>query len=405
MKIREIRKEDFDNFIRVYCGAYPGVDIIPEKMAENLEKRLESKTSKTLVAEGDDGRILGGYTLYDFEIYQNYNELTMGGIGSVCVALDSKKQGVAKALIMDALQRMQEKNISTSILYPFRHDFYQKMGWGQVGEVKEYMFNPNSLPIDERRLYVRRSYETDLEGISVCYDRFARAGNCLAKRSERVWQFKLKNPNIFVFEKDGEIQGYLQVAFEKGNGFLDNVLKIEEMIYNTQDAYFGLLSYIASQLDQFDNVLYYASCNEPFHILLAEPRRDKDMICHLYKHSQKVGIGWMFRLVDVERSFLSRMNYHGVDLEVTFEVEDSFLPVNSGMYKLILTDGKPQVIRDQKSECVIKLDISVLSQLFANYITFSEAASFEKVVVNDLEIIPVLDRAFSLPTPRMLEFF
>lgn len=405
MLIREIRSEDFIDYAQIFLNAYPGVERTNEQVAEFFEKTNESETCQILVAEDQTGRLLGGYHLYDFDIYQNYNQLKMGGIGSLCVALDAKKAGVAKALVLDSLSRMQKKNIPTSILYPFRHDFYQSMGWGQVGEIKETVFSPTSLPMDDRRQAVRKSTQNDISGLEICYEKFARPGNCLAKRHRKIWENKLKIHQIFVYEKDEQIQGYMQISFEKGATFLKNTLRIEEFIYTNQDAHFGLLGFIASQLDQFANVIYFSSRNDPFHLLLKEPRRSEELILRLYHYSQRVGMGWMFRLVDVEEALMNRVNYHGVNLEVTFEIVDSFLPENAGLYKLTLKDGKPVVERNQESQQKIQVDISVFAQLFTNYLTFSEAFRLAKIQTNDPRVLEDLDRAFSLAEPMMLEFY
>lgn len=405
MLIREIRSEDLAGFAKVFLHAYPGVKRTREQMIEFFEQKVNSETSQILIAVDHRERILGGYIFYEFDIYQNYNQLKMGGVGSVCVALDAKKAGVAKALLLDSLNRMQQKNIPTSILYPFRHDFYQSMGWGQVGEIKETAFNPASLPRDDRRRAVRRSTEQDKHGLEICYEKFARPGNCLAKRSLAVWENKLKTRDLFVYDQDEQIQGYLQVSFDLGNSFLKNTLKIDEFVYTTQDAYFGLLGFIASQLDQFPQAVYYSSRNDPFHLLLKEPRRADELIYGLYHYCQRVGVGWMFRLVDVQGALSNRVNYHGADLEVSFDIQDSFLPENNGIYRLVLQDGKPEVVKGQSSRQQIKVDISVFAQLFTNYLTFSQANQLGKIQTNDPRILGELDRAFSLVEPMMLEFY
>ncbi|MCK4258259.1 MAG: GNAT family N-acetyltransferase [Halanaerobiales bacterium] len=407
MRIRELRKEDLKEYAIINNNAYPGAKRTLEQTMEQLEKSMEYEHTQTFVAIDDYDKILGGLILLDFTIYQNYNELKMGGIGGVCVGLDSKKQGVAKMLVEDALQRMVEKELPISILYPFRHDFYQKMGWGQVGEVKEFKFPPSSLPVYPGRESVRGYRDSDLEGIKQCYEHFARSGNCTVKRTDNLWNLKMKHkPNIFVYEEDGVIQGYMQIGFDTSDpSFLKNDLKVIEMIYVNQHAYFGLLGFTASQLDQFDSVIYCTRRNDPFHHLLKEPCRDNQILHGLYHYSQKIGLGWMFRVLNVEKALMGRKNYQGANLEVTFEIEDSFLPQNSGSYTFVLNDGKPEVYRDRESANKIKLDISTFSQLYANYLTFSDAVNLGKAEVSDQDILSSLEKAFILPEPQMLEYF
>ncbi len=406
MLIRELREEDLLEYGMVYTNAYPGFKRPIEQIVEVLRNGFEEVHTQTLVGVDENGKIQGGFKLLDFSIYQNYNEFKMGGIGGVCVSLDAKKQGVAKQLIKEALRRMIEKDIPISILYPFRHDFYEKMGWGQVGEVKEFKFAPSSLPLYPEREFIRGYQDKDLDGIKECYERFAKSGNCTVKRTENLWNAKMKHrPNMFVYEEEGVIEGYMVIGFDrKESSPLRNDLRILEMVYTTQRAYFGLLGFIASQFDQFESVIYATRRNEPFHLLLKESRREHEIIHGLYHYSQKVGLGWMLRVIDVKKALLGRMNYNATNLDVTFIIEDSFLPENSGSYTFILNDGKP-VVNQEKSKYQIKLDIATFSQLFVNYLTFTDAAKIRKLEVNDPAILACLDQAFSLPEPQMLEYF
>lgn len=407
MKMRELRESDLMEYAVLYRSAYPGAGYNNDMAYDALRKRLELHDQRTLVAEDESGRILGGLTLIDYTIYQNYNRLNMCGVGSVCVALDAKKQGVARFMMEEALGEMVRNDVPVSILYPFRHDFYQKMGWGQVGEVKEFKFAPASLPTYPERKYVRRYHEGDLAGIKRCYDDFARSMNCMGQRPDYNWERRLiARPDWFVYEEDGEIQGYLHIAFKKrDSSFLVNDIVVQELIYTSQRAYFGLLGFLASQFDQIESIYYYTRRNDPFHHLLKEPRRENEIFNRLYHFSQKVGLSWMFRVINVPKALESRLNYRGANLDVTFEIEDSFVPANCGCYTLILRDGKPQVNRGEGAPFRIHTDISTFSQMFVNYLTLQEAVQLGRAAVNDPAVVTMLDKAFALPEPFLLEFF
>lgn len=407
MKMRELREQDLMEYAVLYRSAYPGAGYTNETAYDALRKRLELSDQKTLVAVDASDRLLGGLTLIDYTIYQNYNELNMCGIGSVCVALDAKKQGVARFMMEAALKEMVQKDVPVSILYPFRHDFYQKMGWGQVGEVKEFKFAPGSLLNYPERKYVRRYREGDLAGIKRCYDAFARPMNCMGQRPDDNWARRAAmRPDWFVYEENGEIQGYIHITFKKHEtSFLVNDIVVQEMVYTHQRAYFGLLGFLASQADQIERIYYYTRRNDPFHHLLKEPRRESEIFNRLYHSAQRIGVSWMFRVVNVAKALESRRNYRGANLDVTFVIEDSFVSGNCGSYTLVLRDGKPQVTRGDGSSYRVVLDIATFSQIFTNYLNLHDAVQIGRASVNDPEIIPFLDKAFALPEPFLLEFF
>lgn len=407
MKMRQLREQDLMEYAVLYRSAYPGAGFNNDTAYDALRKRLDLGDQKTLVAVDESERILGGLTLIDYTIYQNYNELKMCGIGSVCVGLDAKKQGVARFMMETALQEMAQNDVPVSILYPFRHDFYQQMGWGQVGEVKEFKFAPASLPTYAERKHVRRYREGDLDGMKRCYDAFARPMNCMGQRADYNWVRRASIcPDWFVYEEDGEIQGYVHITFKKHDtSFLVNDIIIQELIYTSQKAYFGLLGFLASQFDQIESIYYYTRRNDPFHHLLKEPRRENDIFNRLYHYAQRIGVSWMFRVINVAKALESRCNYRGANLDVTFDIEDSFVPGNSDKYTLILRDGKPQVIRGQESKYRVNVNISTFSQIFVNYLTLQDAVQIGRARVNDPSIIPLLDKAFALPEAFLLEFF
>lgn len=406
MESRELQREQIKEFVEIYHDAYPGPNLTHAHWEEMIQKRFDREDMSTIIAVDENDRILGGLKLIDYTLYQKYNQLPAGGIGGVCVSLDAKKRGVAKFLMEDAVRRMKEAGKIVSILYPFRQDFYNNMGWGQVGELKEFRFKPASLELYPERQWVRRYQSKDLGQVKECYEEFARQGNCLAVRKEITWENKmLAKPSFYVYEKDGKIEGYIHVSFQKGKSMLSYDMVVKEMVNISQEAYFGLLGFIASQFDQVENVTYYTHSKDPFHHLLKEPRREEELFNLLYHYSQRVGIGWMFRVLDVEKALIARLNYNAANLEVTFVIEDSFCSEQSGSYLLTLIDGKPKVVCGGESSFRVKLDISTFSQFFAGYLSLQDAMLLRKAEVSDESMVSALDHAFNLPAPRLMEFF
>src|SRR3972149_5947411 len=74
-------------------------------------------------------------------------EVSVGGVASVGVAPDARRSRVGRALLEGMLARMRSRGMVVSMLYPFKHDFYRKLGWGLVGEMRRYRFRPDALPL------------------------------------------------------------------------------------------------------------------------------------------------------------------------------------------------------------------------------------------------------------------
>ena len=93
-----------------------------------------------------------------------------------------------------------------------------------------------------------------------CFNRYADKNNGMIYDFDDYRRFNFKpgeQLRCIGYEKDGKLDGYLFFTFPKGSKphFLDNEIRISELIYNTPDAFSELMTYLHTQNDQIQSEL------------------------------------------------------------------------------------------------------------------------------------------------------
>ncbi|MFX1514593.1 MAG: GNAT family N-acetyltransferase, partial [Promethearchaeota archaeon] len=146
-EIRKLDDSDFDDFVEIWCRAYPGTyDTATEEMKHRIKERWV-KSNKESQVENFYGafrnnKLLGGMILFNHRMNIHSIITPIGGVGQVCVDSLHKKEQVGKDLMSFSLQHFYERGICLTTLYPFSSEFYAKMGYGLGSKVHQYRFEP-----------------------------------------------------------------------------------------------------------------------------------------------------------------------------------------------------------------------------------------------------------------------
>nr|NIV36534.1 GNAT family N-acetyltransferase [Anaerolineae bacterium] len=147
LETRELSPEDFDAAARIFGDAYPGFKIASEEERKRFSERARKlhKEEPTAHFHGlfRDGELLGMMCFYDFAANFHQARILVGGIGQVAVALPHKKEHVAKEMMRYFLRHYRDRAAPLTALYPFRPDFYRKMGFGYGTSMNQYRVRPS----------------------------------------------------------------------------------------------------------------------------------------------------------------------------------------------------------------------------------------------------------------------
>ncbi len=412
--IRPITENEMDDFITISANAYPGMDVFSQEKRRQLRHRMV-KTSgdpaATYFALFEDGEMRGIMRLYDFRMNLLSTRALVGGVGGVAVALLHKKEKIAADMLRFFLQHYKEKGACLTALYPFRPDFYRRMGFGYGTKRNLYSVRPDSLPKGPSKAEVAFLTRQDLEAMQACYDRFMTRKNGLMERLDFVWDELFANPIFHVVgvRRQDQLSGYLIYKFEKGgqDHFLSNDILVRELIYDSADSLLELMRFLHLQADQIERVIFYTQ-DENFHYLLQDPRNDSgNLLPQVYHESNTQGVGIMYRVIDVPRLFiaLEDHNFGHVTCRLKISLDDSFFPDNDGSYLVHFQDGRASTSQDGLYDVEIQLDVAEFSSLVVGAIRFKDLYEYGLVSLSDETYLDLIDRLFSAPKPICLTEF
>jgi predicted acetyltransferase len=337
--------------------------------------------------------------LHDFTMNFFSRRIAAGGVGMIAVDLLHKKEHVAKEMVTYFLRHYRERGAPIAMLYPFRPDFYRKMGFGYGTKKSQYRVQPSSLPRGPSKAHVRYLDESDRQALLDCYDRFMSRTHGMLQKSEYEITHLLTHPShrIVGYERDGQVLGYLVFVFEQGENFLLNDIQVREFIYESQEVLSELLTWLHTQADQIRHVMFNTE-DEHFHHLLLDPRNGSTaLIPHIYHESNVQGVGVMYRVLDTPGIFaaLRERDLSGQTCTLKLTIEDSFLPENAGSTLLRFENGYLQTPGDGPHDVELQISVAEFSSLLMGVVNLRTLYRYGLVNISDPAYVRTVDRIFA----------
>ncbi len=352
------------------------------------------------LALNSDGQAVATYRLLELKTVLERQELPLGGLAGVAVAPEARGQGIAQALIRHALDQMRERKLPLSMLYPFQHGFYRKLGWAWVGQLHQYTVATDSLPRSPERLsVVPCDWAKHGPELRKLYERAALRHNGWLVRQEALWQKFIKpatGREIFCYVEQGRLLGYLVVQYQQEDG--GRRLLVREWVAMSRDAYWGLLGFLSAMRDQIKAVSWTTYPEDLFPYLLKEQRQvSQGALVGLTHRFGEIGGGFMWRLVDVSEAFRLRAIQQGPPFILTFEIQDPEL--GEQVITANFTAGRMHPVA-QAQPAVLRLSIDHLMELFCGLRKASELAwTRELEFTGERSLLSQLDRAWECTPP------
>lgn len=402
-----VADDQIGDLVEIVATAYPSFNIKTAEDKQRFGERLLSghrKDARTqLYGLHRDGALLGGMRLFDFRLNLLGQMVDAGGVGMVAVDLLHKKEHVAKELIAFFLEHYRAAGAPIALLYPFRPDFYRRMGFGFGTKLNQYRLRPEQLPPGAGKAHVRRLTRADASALLACYSRYTAAMHGMIERSAGHIEALLDNADWAVvgYERDGAIEGYLAFRFKpaRPDNFLLNDLQVEECVYETPAALAELLAFLRSQADQINTVLFNTQ-DEHFHMLLVDPRNGtNNVVPHVYHESNTQGVGLMYRVLDTRRLFetLADHRFGTASTTVRFVIRDSFFPPGDGAVTVEFREGRPRVRDGAAPDVEVALGVAEWSSLVVGATTLRRLHTYGLAEVSAPEQLGTLDALFAVP--------
>ncbi|MCA1029436.1 GNAT family N-acetyltransferase [Bacillus timonensis] len=403
-EIRKLSLEELSELARINTNAYPGAINFSEDVQERYLKQLTS------VQENDpntnyygifrDEKLVGGMRFHHFMMNVFQQVMPVGGIGSVAVDLLHKKEKIAKELLEYFIQHYKSEGIPLVMLYPFRPDFYKRMGFGYGTKMHQYKMTPSSLPkgtLKDKIVYLNRSMK---ELVKDCFNRYAEETHGMVFKTDLDVENLFKNPNHLSVGvmNENKLEGYVVFAFQKvkEDHFILNDIHIKEIIYETPESLSQLLTFLHSQSDQFRRIVWNTQ-DDHLHFILSDPTNGSNhLLPSVYHESHVSGVGLMYRIIDVKQFFnqLKDYSFGNVDCRIKLSITDSFLPENEEPIVLHVESGYVSICTHQEYDVELKMDISDFSSLVLGATNAKSLYQLGLLEVSNCEYINLVNELF-----------
>ena len=407
LTIKKVPSREMERFCRLAADAYTAMNCHVDAEFERMKKKITADEKLANVSTWGayrDGEMVGGVRLIDFWGTLFETRILYGGGGFLAVDLLHKKEKIARELMLHFLRHYRELDSPMAILYPFRPDFYRKMGFGYGAKINEYRFKPSDLPSSAGKEHLRMLTPRDVDNLVQCHNRVAAVTHGMLDRSGHELT-RLKNPanRLVGYFDDNQLRGFMVTGYRQlgTENFVNNDLIVNEMLYESREVLAEFLCYLNSQSDQNRRIRIISS-DDFLHYLPVDPRDDTDnFVGPIAQQSNRQGVALMYRVIDVVALFdqLSKHAFGEVDLLLELDLRDAFLPENEGEYLIQFRKGRPSSRKNGRSKVRIGMKVEDFSSLLMGTIDFYSLYNYGLAEISDRRQIATINRMFAVPRP------
>jgi predicted acetyltransferase len=340
-----------------------------------------------------DGEIGATATAFPVRWWLSGTAYAASAIGGVAVRATERRRGLASAMMRAILQADHEAGRPFSLLYPFQHGFYRRLGYATVGFTHFYRILLAQIvdhaPLRHNVRFVR---EADRPTVEARHRQALHRMGGLERSAAQWAQRWEKTEQTWVVYDDGAVGGYL--AYER----IEDHFHVGELIAITSEAERGLWSFVAAQIEQCRAVTYHAPTNTPLWAMLREPLMfDGANRGFILNDAAALTASLMARLVDVPAAFRARRCDPGLSGSVALALHDPVLDANNTTFAFTFADGQARA-EPTNTASSASCDIVTFTQMFCGVLRATDARWYGLLEADD-QTVALLDRAFAGPTP------
>lgn len=226
-------------------------DPLPEDMANRLLRRLTTLPgcrSEQVRSAYRTGEQIGGYRIYERLLRVGAARLVTGCIGGVYTRAEARNQGVATALMHDAIAYAQEHEYPLLLLDGIPK-FYHRYGYCDVYDFSAHELDRQAiLALPASPYTVRLSTSDDAGSLLTLYERQFGSYTGSFERSveqETHWMHHLEQEKLLLaIDPAGQVRGYLCLAMTQARGsFFLAGTQVWELAVDDRPAAIALLQY------------------------------------------------------------------------------------------------------------------------------------------------------------------
>ncbi len=318
----------------------------------------------------------------------------ISAIAGVAVRDVDRRRGFASELMRSTVQADLAASRPYSVLFPFQHGFYRRLGYASVGLTHYWHIPVAQLPDDPPlRRSVRRVTEADRPALANLYSQWLRAGGSGLERSDAQWaQRWMRTDERWVVFDDGQMRGYL--CYRPAQ----SALEVLELVGLSPAAERGLWAFLALQVEQRSAVTYLAPVDEPLWAILREPAMvEATNRGFIITDVAALTMSFMARVVDVPTAFAARVLPADVKGRFSLELRDPVLAPSGQTFAVELADGQARATPGQ-AQPDARCDVVTLSQILCGALSARQAERYGLLEAPPATV-ELWERAFPLGPP------
>lgn len=334
MQVRKAKETDERDLkaLWAYCFEKPG-----DPFFDWYFRRLY-EPGKVLVGE-TGGQIACALHRRPYEVYVRGEDFSTDYIVGVATHPAARGRGHAAELLRGEFHIAAGEDKPFVLLMPSAASYYLPLGFSFAVHQWERKASPETLGLLGKKPEQARTVNDplDWQDLAAVYDAYTKDRNLYAFRDGSSWEQHL----------EGQLQeGYIAVVYdEKGpSGYLfysieDRCLTVSEMAFARESGRKGLYAYMAGHRGSVSQCVWYEPLDDDSY------RTWNDGAEHTYIQNRTFPY-MMVRLTDPVAAFDGLPCDEDLKGEIAFQLADSFLPENSGMYVLRAEEGKIHALKE-----------------------------------------------------------
>lgn len=318
----------------------------------------------------------------------------ISAVAGVAVRDVDRRRGYASELMRGIVHSDQAAGRPYSLLYPFQHGFYRRLGYASVGLTNYWRIPVGHLPDNPGlRRSVRQLTEADRGDVAKLYDQSLREGIGGLERGDAQWtkRWAREDERWVVFD-DGQARGYLVYRPVQSS------LEVLEFVTLNAAAERGLWAFLAMQIEQRSAVTLLAPVDQPYWALLREPNMFEAVNRgFIISDVAALAMSYMARVVDIRAALQARS--FPIDLVGRFgmQVLDPILAPTGRSFDVHLEDGRMR-LETGHGQPEMRCDVVTLSHICCGALTATQAQRYGQLEA-PATTVELLDRAFPSGSP------
>jgi predicted acetyltransferase len=412
-KFRPAEVADLDRIVAIHRTAFPDARGEEARRRHLLHNRFGSYEHLVVAVDGD--AVVAHAFLYATKVWFCGDEVPCGAIASVGVAPEARGRGVATALLDHLHASAARQAMVATWLFPFRHAFYRRLGYGTCSPTRNLVFSPRAVPtrfVDAARGAFEPLRPVDVPALHACYARAASRAVAWLVRPDKLWDALLLEERLstFVHKRGDTVAGYVMAAFEQEEAHAPVRLLVRELVGEDDAALRACFGFLGTLSDQVAVVELSMRDDDPFARALLDPDRDGVAAARAGERLEHpvgtIAEGPMVRLVDAARALAARR--YARDGHVAVHIEDALDPhwldlhVRAGSATVARSDAFPST--PAPAAVALHVDRATLGVLLYGGLRVSAAVALGCASVEG-GLPPELDALFAHPAPHILDPF